>query len=172
MATRVDPMSPELSEMYYYLRQWGFRHRLFVCLSVSNFVQKLRTNLPEIFSECWQWANEQMTKFRCRSGSPSIRGLFSGFDTIGRYGKWLTDINVLLILIHQMAALARRALAEVCTVPVLPLYYGRPMEWAGHYIFVLWFLLLVYSSIFFFFSSPILSRRRLDVYHTSVMVWP
>jgi len=32
---------------------------------------------------------------------------------------------------------------------------------AGHYIFVLWFLLS------FFFSSPILSRRRLDVYHTS-----
>jgi len=33
----------------------------------------------------------------------------------------------------------------------------------GHYIFVLWFLLL--SSIFF--SSPNLSRRRLDVYNTS-----
>jgi len=36
---------------------------------------------------------------------------------------------------------------------------------SGHYIFVLWFLL----SFFFlsFFSSPILSRRRLDVYHTA-----
>jgi len=36
---------------------------------------------------------------------------------------------------------------------------------ADHYIFVLWFLL----SIFFFllFPSPILSRRRRDVYHTS-----
>jgi len=34
---------------------------------------------------------------------------------------------------------------------------------AGHYIFILWFLLS-----FFFFSSPNLSRRRLDVvYHTS-----
>jgi len=32
---------------------------------------------------------------------------------------------------------------------------------AGHYIFALWFL----SS--FFFSSPNLSGRRLDVYHTS-----
>jgi len=32
---------------------------------------------------------------------------------------------------------------------------------AGYYIFALWFLL------FFFFSSPNLSRRRLDVYHTS-----
>jgi len=34
---------------------------------------------------------------------------------------------------------------------------------AGHYSFVLWFLLL--SSIFF--ASPYLSRRRLDVYSTS-----
>jgi len=34
---------------------------------------------------------------------------------------------------------------------------------AGHYIFALWFLLLH----FFFFSSPNLSGRRVDVYHTS-----
>jgi len=32
----------------------------------------------------------------------------------------------------------------------------------GHYMFAVWFLLLP-----FFFSSPNLSRRRLDVYHTS-----
>jgi len=37
---------------------------------------------------------------------------------------------------------------------------------AGHYIFALWFLLLLLLSSFFF-SSPYLSRRRLDVYHTS-----
>jgi len=35
----------------------------------------------------------------------------------------------------------------------------------GHYIFALWFLLS--SSSIFSFSSPNLSRRRLDVYHTS-----
>jgi len=35
---------------------------------------------------------------------------------------------------------------------------------AGHYIVVLWFLL---SSIGLHFSSPILSRRTLDVCHTS-----
>jgi len=33
---------------------------------------------------------------------------------------------------------------------------------AGHYIFILWFL-----SSSFCFSSPNLSGRRLDVYHTS-----
>jgi len=35
---------------------------------------------------------------------------------------------------------------------------------AGHYIFVLWFLLSIYLLLF---SSLNLSRRRLDVYHTS-----
>ena len=35
---------------------------------------------------------------------------------------------------------------------------------ADHYIFIMWLLL---SSFFFFFSSPNLSGRRLDVYHTS-----
>ena len=48
-----------------------------------------------------------------------IRGLFSGFVTIGRYGNWLTNINLLLVLIRQMAAMVRRALAEVRTVSVL-----------------------------------------------------
>jgi len=37
---------------------------------------------------------------------------------------------------------------------------------AGHYIFALWFLLLL-SPIFFLFSSPNLNGRRVDVYHTS-----
>jgi len=45
--------------------------------------------------------------------------MFSGFVTIGRYGKRLTDINLLVILIRPTAALERRALAEVRTVPVL-----------------------------------------------------
>ena len=35
---------------------------------------------------------------------------------------------------------------------------------AGHYIFALWFLLVLSSLLFF---SPNLSRRRLDVCHTS-----
>jgi len=42
---------------------------------------------------------------------------------------------------------------------------------AGHYIFALWFLLLSFLLLSFyrsfFFSSPNLSRRRLDVCHTS-----
>jgi len=57
-------------------------------------------------------------------------------------------------------------------------YYGRPMEYGRPlfmvalcnretiYIFMLWFVLLSSSSSFFI-SSPNLSRRRLDVCHTS-----
>jgi len=36
---------------------------------------------------------------------------------------------------------------------------------ADHYIFMLWFVLLL-LSFFLFFSSLNLSGRRLDVYHT------
>jgi len=38
---------------------------------------------------------------------------------------------------------------------------------AGHYIFAPWFLLL--SSIYLSFSSPNLSGRRVDVYHSSIL---
>ena len=37
---------------------------------------------------------------------------------------------------------------------------------AGHYIFALWFLSSIFYLSIFFFSSPNLSGRRLDVYHT------
>jgi len=52
-----------------------------------------------------------------------IQELISGFVTFMRYGKWLTDINLLLILIRQMAAQVRRALAEVCTVQLLLVFH-------------------------------------------------
>ena len=38
---------------------------------------------------------------------------------------------------------------------------------ADHYIFALWFLSIFLLLLLLFFSSPNLSGRRLDVYHTS-----
>ena len=66
---------------------------LFVCLFVSNFVQKL-PDLHEIFREGWQWASELRIKFWCRSRS------------------WIR-IRI------RIATLVRCALADVCAVPVL-----------------------------------------------------
>jgi len=55
----------------------------------------------------------------------SLQGLFSRFVTIWRYGKWLTDSSFILIL--NMAALVRHALAEVCTVLVLLVFNKFPV---------------------------------------------
>jgi len=43
---------------------------LFVCL-FPTLRNNFRTDLQEIFREGWQWANEQMIKFRWLFGSPS-----------------------------------------------------------------------------------------------------
>jgi len=57
---------------------------LFVCVSVSNFVQKLQMDLHEIFREDWQWTNKQMTKFQWRSVSPSgYRDCFPDSSLLG-----------------------------------------------------------------------------------------
>jgi len=88
-------------------RRICFRRCLSVCL-LATLRKNFRTDLHEVFRKGWQWTSEQITKI-----SVAIRiivwiqGLFSGFVAIGRYGKWLTDINLLLILIRQMAALVR-----------------------------------------------------------------
>jgi len=44
---------------------------LFVCSLATLRKKNFRTDLHEIFSEGWQWANEQRVKFWWRSGSPS-----------------------------------------------------------------------------------------------------
>ena len=100
-------------------RRICFRRCLSVCL-LATLRQNFRTDLHEVFRKGWQWTSEQITKISVAIRiNVWIQGLFSGFVAIGRYGKWLTDINLLLILIRQMAALVKHALEEVCTAPVL-----------------------------------------------------
>ena len=99
-------------------RRLCFRRCLSVCL-LATLRKNFRTGLHEIFREGWLWPIEQMIKFRWRSGSSSPYR-----DSVpNSRGKWLTDINLLLILICQMGALVKRALAEVCTAAVLLFYY-------------------------------------------------
>ena len=116
-------------------RRLCFRRCLFVRLSVcllATLRKNFQTDLNEIFSEGWQWASKQITKFWWWSGCTVP--LFPEFVTTGRYGKWLTDINLLLHPVIRsywfadggtdITTLLRSALAEVCTVPVLPVYYS------------------------------------------------
>ena len=107
---------------------------LFACLSVC-LLATLRKNfsmdLHEIFREGLQWADDQTIKFLWRSGSPSGYRVVSGFVTIGRYGNWYQPTarrDAAGVAIATMTSLRyrpttdsndRRALAEVCTVPVL-----------------------------------------------------
>jgi len=50
----------------------------------------------------------------------------------GRYVQWLTDVNLLLILIRQITELVGRPLAEVCTVRMLLVdrYFNRKLAGA------------------------------------------
>ena len=62
---------------------------------------------------------------------------------------------------NQLIAELRSALLALLVVVAL-------CNRADHYIFILFLLLLLLSFFFVsFFSSPNLSSRRLDVYHTS-----
>ena len=57
---------------------------------------------------------------------------------------------------------------SICTtVDHLNGCYGRPMEYGGPLFFPCGFFLLSSSFFLLIFSSPNLSGRRLDVYHTS-----
>jgi len=62
---------------------------LFACL-LTTLCKNFPTDLHEIFREGWQWAKEQVTKF-----------------------WWRSRIRI------RIETLVRRALAEVCTVPLL-----------------------------------------------------
>jgi len=84
---------------------------LSLCLSVSNFAQKLQTDLHEIFREGWQWASEQMIKFWWWSRS------------------WIgIRIRIWICIWVRIVTLVRRGLAEVCTVPVLLVYCVPALE--------------------------------------------
>jgi len=88
-----------------------------------------------------------------------IQGSFSGVVTTGRYGKWSTDINRLLILIRQTAAVVRRVLAEVCTVSML-LVHGcfHSSSHSSH------------QKSFHLFSVLVLSKRNHYSFKKSVSV--
>jgi len=70
-------------EFLCYLCQGDMFSSLLVRL-LATLRKNVQTDLHEIFREVWQWANEQMIKFWCRSGSPSgYRDCFPDSSLLG-----------------------------------------------------------------------------------------
>jgi len=103
-----------------YIRQGGYVISLFVCLSSSKFCAKTPERICVTFSR--KAGNGPLNKLLNFGGDLGHRldtGIVFRIRHYWKIRKVLTDKNLLLILIRQMAALERRALAEVCTVPVI-----------------------------------------------------
>jgi len=79
------------------------------------------------------------------------------------HGAYCTDIR------HRGGMLNKTPPPTELQIPatVTTLITVALCNWADHYIFALWFLSSSSSFFLSFFSSPNLSGRRLDVYHTS-----
>jgi len=118
------------------------------CLSVCQFVcllatlhKHVRTDVREIFTEGWKWADEQMIKSWWRSVSYrldtgivfriryywEIQKLASTNCTARRCsgGHALSGIAI-----ATMTSLRHRPLVEVCTVPVLLVF--NKFDYSGH----------------------------------------
>jgi len=82
--------------------RWAFAHisSLSLCL-LATLRNNFQTDLHEIFRAGWQWATEQTVKFWWRSGS---------------------QIRIRIRIQICIVPLVRRALAKVCSVPVLLVY--------------------------------------------------
>jgi len=82
-----------------------------------------------------------------------IQNSWWAYANVGEIHRW-THLHRVLKMSHLWLAI---------TLTHMNIFMAALCNRAGYYIFALWFL----SSSFFFFSSPNLSGRRLDVYHTS-----
>ena len=105
-------------------RRLCLRRCLSVCLSVSNFAQKLRNGFA---GNCQgrlamgQLTNAYILVAIWISVQIQLQGLFSGFVNIWRYATLQCWAG---IAIATMTSLRHQPLAEVCTVPVLLVICG------------------------------------------------
>jgi len=82
---------------------------------------------------------------------------------------WIKSFRTQRVAVDGYISQEAPVLSRVPQGTVLgPLLLWPPYEIGGHYIFALWLLSFFLSIfLFFFISTPNLSGRRLDVYHTS-----
>jgi len=109
--------------------RWLCFRRCFVCLSLC-LLATLRKNFPtdlhDIFREGWQWAAEQMVKFRWRSGSPS--GYGDCFPDASLMGDTESGINQLHIATLQCTACTSRHRHSNCDVITAPAHDRQPRQ--------------------------------------------
>ena len=85
-------------------------------------------------------------------------------STPGQKHIFIIDGSQLLPFLSAWSCMSPASSSVVQTLWLFVLVFMAALHSrCGHYVFILWFLL----SIFYLFSSPNLSCRRLDVYHTS-----
>jgi len=83
-----------------YNRRCLFVFCLFVCL-LPTLCKNFRTDLHEIFRQGWQPVSEDSTLVAIRI-TAWTQGLFFGFVTIGRYGKWYQSTALRDAAVHDM----------------------------------------------------------------------
>jgi len=129
---------------------------LYISLVRNGLCQSWQGNVLNIVT----WCN--VGTWRCSVRSPqwlrgkwwSMKRHIRGYQDMTFQGLLpVTDYSVCIINNYQ----SFRKLIEHC------IFMVALCNRADHYIFALWFL----SFFLLFFSSPNLSGRRLDVYHTS-----
>jgi len=97
-----------------------------VCLSVSNFAQKLLKYLHEIIREGWQWTSKEMIKFWRRSGSPS--GYRDCVPDLSLLGDTESGSNRLRCATLQCRACTSRRRHSNCDVITSPAH-DRQRDW-------------------------------------------
>jgi len=138
----------------------------------------------------WKYRTKKWRKKYLRTIAQLCRAISSQLGHVSTIGKKLLSSNIFLTcaynivnfgpLAAEIVSLVRGTPANFNWFPVLAALLhsqtaalnrgchqytaGRPSRWALAHISS---FILFLSSFFYFFSSPNLSGRRLDVYHTS-----
>ena len=127
-----------------YLLQGGYIF-VVVGLSVSNFAKNFRTNLHKTFREGWQWANEQITKFWQRFGSPSgYRDCFSDLSLLGDTESGIIQLRCAML--QWCACTSRHHHSNYDVITSLAL--GRSMHCPSASRFIIWLYWLLESWVF------------------------
>ena len=144
-----------------------------MCISATAFIKHAHS-LSEISWTCFSFSNLQwklwwwMQQYFCKSDAVYDAGGCQITPDIVFWSSWQNNVHIgTKFILHN----AHESYAQLLIIHFAPwscwvtyVIMVALFNRADHYIFALWFLSVFF---FFFYSSPNLSGRRLDVYHTS-----